>query len=134
MLIDWLLAHGATVSVHDPEAMANVRDIYGDRIEYAENQWDAVNRADALAIVTEWPQYCGIDPGTLRWHMRGAVIFDGRNCLEMASLKHGNFKYFGIGCGERPFKKEHRDATPIGLWTDVADEFASPAEAVLTVG
>ena len=57
VLIDWLLEQGATVHVHDPEAMENVRAEYGDKLTYAAKPMHALDGADALAIMTEWGDY-----------------------------------------------------------------------------
>src|SRR5690606_14953349 len=55
--IDELLKLGAKIKAHDPEAMDNVRNIYGDKIELCNNQYEALEGADALLIVTEWPVF-----------------------------------------------------------------------------
>lgn len=112
-LIDWLLDRGATVCVHDPVAMPKVRALYGERIEYAQEHWDAVRKADALAIVTEWSQYRRMNPGTLRWHLSSTAIFDGRNCLDLEDVRTGNFTYFGVGRGDPPAVQQFNDTMPI---------------------
>ena len=57
VLIDWLLSQGAAVQVHDPEAMENVRQLYGDKLTYCDKPMKALDGADALAIMTEWGDY-----------------------------------------------------------------------------
>ena len=97
MLIDRLLADGAKLQVHDPEAMENVRRDYGDRLVYAEHPYDALDGADALAIVTEWKQFLRPDLDEMRKPMKTPVIFDGRNLYEPAQMKAAGFTYHCIG-------------------------------------
>ncbi len=96
-LIERLLAGGATVRVHDPEAMANVRALYGDRLEYADNPLDALDRADCLAIVTEWGDYRRPDFDAMGERMKACVIFDGRNLYAPAEMRTRGFVYHAIG-------------------------------------
>ena len=58
--------------------------------------------------MTDWPRYCGVSAGHLRWHLTQPVIFDGRNCLkELKQVRFHTFPYYGIGCGdELPSTKE----------------------------
>lgn len=79
VLLDWLITQGATVQVHDPEAMGNVRQMYGDKLVYCSKPLDALDRADALAIMTEWGDYQRPDFKDMAARMRAPVIFDGRN-------------------------------------------------------
>jgi UDPglucose 6-dehydrogenase len=74
-----LVAAGATVIAHDPAALENLAAELGDTVECAENMYDAVKGADALAGCTEWHDYQTPDFERIREHMRQAVIFDGRN-------------------------------------------------------
>jgi len=96
-LIERLLAGKATVRVHDPEAMANVRAIYGERLEYAETPLDALDEADCLAIVTEWGDYRHPDFDAMAKRMRARVIFDGRNLYPPAEMAARGFAYHAIG-------------------------------------
>jgi UDPglucose 6-dehydrogenase len=109
VLLDRLLAAGAEVVVHDPEAMDNVRAIYGDRLRYETNKWDAARKANALVVMTDWREYVGVDPGTLRWYLGDAVIFDGRNCLKRHELAYGDFLHYGIGQGPQPDQVDDSD-------------------------
>jgi len=97
VLIDWLLSKGAHVRVHDPEAVANVRAIYGDRIQYAQQPMSALEAADALAINTEWNEYRKPDFAEMRRLMAGPVIFDGRNLYDMEEASRTGFTYYSIG-------------------------------------
>jgi UDPglucose 6-dehydrogenase len=96
-LIDRLLAGGALVSAHDPEAMPNVRALYGDRIRFASSPLEALDGAECLAIVTEWGDYRRPDFDEMARRMRGAVIFDGRNLYQPAEMRARGFSYFAIG-------------------------------------
>jgi UDPglucose 6-dehydrogenase len=96
-LIDALLARGAKLRVHDPEAMENVRQLYGPKLTYCEQRDEAIEGADALAILTEWKHFINPDFKQLRKLMRGAVIFDGRNLYRPERMTEAGFKYYSIG-------------------------------------
>lgn len=97
MLIDELLAAGATVAVHDPVAMPNVRAIYGDRVTFCEHHYDVLEGADALLICTEWPEFRNPDFDYLKHKLKKPLIFDGRNLWEAHAMRERGFEYFGIG-------------------------------------
>jgi UDPglucose 6-dehydrogenase len=97
VLVDWLLAQKAVVKVHDPEAMPNVEAIYGDKLTYCKKQMDALDGADALAIMTEWGDYQRPDFAEIMRRMRAPVIFDGRNLYEPEMMHSHGFKYHSIG-------------------------------------
>ena len=71
MLIDALLAAGVKVRVHDPEAMANVREIYGDKLDYCDRPYGALEGADGLVIVTEWQEFRNPDFEVMRRLLAG---------------------------------------------------------------
>jgi UDPglucose 6-dehydrogenase len=96
-LIDFLLAEGVKVRVHDPEAMANVRAIYGDKIVYCDRPYGALEGADGLAIVTEWQEFRNPDFEVMRRLMKEKVIFDGRNLYEPKVPAGFGFAYYSIG-------------------------------------
>ena len=96
-LIDKLLERGANVRVHDPEAMEHVRQTHGERLVYAESKYDALNGADALAIMTEWKQFVHPDFDEMRRRMKEPVIFDGRNLYEPDLIRSHGFTYHSIG-------------------------------------
>jgi UDPglucose 6-dehydrogenase len=101
-LIDDLLAAGAKVKVYDPEAMSNVRTIYGDRLIYAEDTIDALENTDALMVMTEWGVFRNPDFQVLKEKINDAIIFDGRNLYDAAELAEVGFQYYSIG---RPTQK-----------------------------
>ena len=96
-LLDHLLAGGAKVTVHDPEARENVRAIYGDRIAYAEGPMEALDGAECLAIVTEWGDYRRPDFDEMQSRMAARVIFDGRNLYSPSEMRSRGFTYHCIG-------------------------------------
>jgi UDPglucose 6-dehydrogenase len=100
-LIDELLPLGVTFRVHDPEAMANVRAIYGDKLVYCDRPYGALEEADALVIVTEWPQFRNPDFEIMRRLLKNPVVFDGRNLFDPRAMEGAGFAYYGIGRGRR---------------------------------
>jgi UDPglucose 6-dehydrogenase len=96
-IIDELLNEKATVAVYDPEAMAGARARYGDRIEYAESSYGALQGADALVIATEWNEFRKPDFGLMKSLMRKAVLFDGRNIFDPRKMRERGFLYHSIG-------------------------------------
>ena len=97
VLIDRLLAAGARVQVHDPVAQENVRALYGDRLTYCGHHYEALEGADALAIVTEWNEFRNPDFGYMQRKMKQPVIFDGRNLYDPRRMRELGFDYSGIG-------------------------------------
>ena len=97
VLIDRLLELGSSVRVYDLAAADNVRAIYGDRLEYAATPADALDGADALAIVTEWGDFRAPDFTEMARRMASPVIFDGRNLYDPADMKEIGFTYYAIG-------------------------------------
>jgi len=97
VLIDELLARGAKLHVHDPEAEGNVKAIYGGRLTYAPNPIAALSGADALAINTEWPAYRQPDFAAMRMAMAARLIFDGRNLYGLDQMAAEGFEYYSIG-------------------------------------
>ncbi len=95
--IEALLAEGATVSVYDPEAMKNVRDITGDKISYCVDEYHAAEGADAIFIMTEWPLFRTPDFEKLSKDLKGKVIFDGRNLYEPDAMTELGYSYYSIG-------------------------------------
>jgi len=96
-LIDGLLAAGATVVAHDPAAMPECRRRLGDRIRYADTNYDALDGADALVIVTDWNEYRHPDFNRMKQALRRPVIIDGRNLYNPDRLRSLGFVYDSIG-------------------------------------
>lgn len=95
--IDALLKEGAIVNVHDPEAMENVKKIYGDKINYFGTPGEAAAEADALFIATEWPEFRSLDFDQVGSMMKNRVIFDGRNLYDLNTMKGLGFIYISVG-------------------------------------
>lgn len=95
--IKGLLAAGATIRVYDPAAMENIKAIFGDKLFYAENQYETLEGADALGIVTEWKQFKEADLNKIKMGLNSPVIFDGRNIFDTSDLNQQGFYYESIG-------------------------------------
>ncbi|MCR8559157.1 UDP-glucose/GDP-mannose dehydrogenase family protein [Mucilaginibacter sp. BJC16-A38] len=96
-IIDELLAAGANVIAYDPEGMPNVKKILGDKITYATDRYSALENADALLIVTEWPVFRTPDFDFMKEKLKAPVIFDGRNLYDLDRMKDYGFYYNSIG-------------------------------------
>jgi UDPglucose 6-dehydrogenase len=96
-MIESLLHEGAQVTAFDPEAMLNVQSIIGDKINYADNEYSALENADALLICTEWGIFRNPDFNRIKNLMNDAVIFDGRNLFEIDEMSERGFFYSSIG-------------------------------------
>ena len=97
VLVEALLGAGATVRVHDPAALETARRHLGDRVTYAPHAFDALDGADALAIVTEWLEYRNPDFARMKQLMRRPLIVDGRNLYQPERLGKLGFTYDSIG-------------------------------------
>ena len=97
VIIDALLNEGCHISAFDPEAMPNVRNKVGDKINYADNMYDVLKEADALVICTEWSIFRTPDFNKMNSLMNNNVIFDGRNLYDVQDLESMNFNYYSIG-------------------------------------
>jgi UDPglucose 6-dehydrogenase len=96
-LIKELTAAGATVTAFDPEGMPNVKQLLGNKISFAENQYDALNNADALIIATEWSVFRTPDFDQVTSKLKNKVIFDGRNVYGNDQMKQLGYHYESIG-------------------------------------
>ena len=96
-IIDALLSEGASVVAYDPEAIKNVRNQLGNAIGYAEDQYSALEGADALIIATEWSEFRTPDFEKISSILTNKVIFDGRNVFDLNQMKELGFYYVSIG-------------------------------------
>ncbi|MCP4439263.1 MAG: UDP-glucose/GDP-mannose dehydrogenase family protein [Aureispira sp.] len=96
-LIDELLKGGAKIQAYDPEAMDNVKEIYGDKISFTNSKYEATKDANALVIVTEWNVFRTPDFDEIKHHIKDNVIFDGRNLFSLDQLKEVGIQYYSIG-------------------------------------
>jgi UDPglucose 6-dehydrogenase len=92
-----LLEAGAEIAAFDPEAMPNIKAIFGDKITLVENEYDALKNADALAIVTEWTEFRTPDLDKMAELMKTKIIFDGRNLYNLKTLEEQGWYYNSIG-------------------------------------
>ncbi|MEM5777733.1 MAG: UDP-glucose/GDP-mannose dehydrogenase family protein [Candidatus Aenigmatarchaeota archaeon] len=92
-IINFLLSKGFEIKAYDPKASENAKQIFGNRIYYASDIYDALNESDGLVLLTEWEEFKDIDWDKAKKQMKNKVIFDGRNFLNPPR----DFNYFGIG-------------------------------------
>ena len=99
VLIEGLIACGASVKAYDPVAMDEARRLYQNerRLHYATSPMDALQGADALAIVTEWKEFRSPDFDAIKATLKSPVIFDGRNLYEPATVRRHGLEYYAIG-------------------------------------
>jgi len=96
-IIDALTKAGATITAYDPEAMANVQAQVGNQIQYADNQYQALENADALIIATEWSEFRTPDFELMEQKIKNKIIFDGRNLFDVARMASLGYYYESIG-------------------------------------
>lgn len=96
-IIDELLKDGASVTVFDPQAIDNFKKLFGEKVSYVQSQYDALNDADALLIVTEWSVFRTPDFDRIESLMANKVIFDGRNLYDLQKMIDCGFYYNSIG-------------------------------------
>jgi UDPglucose 6-dehydrogenase len=96
-MIEALLDAGANISAYDPEALPNVKNSLGAKIDYASDEYSALSGADALLICTEWGIFRNPDFTRMKSLMKDAVLFDGRNLFEIGEMNDKGFYYCSIG-------------------------------------
>ncbi|MBI1247579.1 nucleotide sugar dehydrogenase [bacterium] len=97
-LLSYLVDKGAKIHIHDPEAMDNVKQLFGDKIQsYCKSEMVAIEGADCLAINTEWNEYRTPDFKRLKEKMKTPTIFDGRNLFDLGTMERFGFTYFSVG-------------------------------------
>lgn len=96
-IIDELLAAGAQVRAYDPEAIKNVKQIYGDKVYFAKDEYDALTGADFLVIATEWNEFRSPDFDKIGSMLKEKLIFDGRNLYNLSTIKELGYTYYSIG-------------------------------------
>ncbi|MDR1024041.1 MAG: UDP-glucose/GDP-mannose dehydrogenase family protein [Prevotellaceae bacterium] len=92
-----LLEHGAVVAVYDPVAMDEAKKYVGSSVAYSQSADEALKDAEALALMTEWPEFRTFDYDTAKLLMKTPAVFDGRNIYDPAEMKIHGFTYYGIG-------------------------------------
>jgi UDPglucose 6-dehydrogenase len=96
-LIDLMIEAGVEIIAFDPEAIPNVQRLYGDKIQFATNEYDVLNQVDALVICTEWSIFRNPDFNRMKELMNDAVVFDGRNLFDLEEMSSKGFYYNSIG-------------------------------------
>jgi UDPglucose 6-dehydrogenase len=101
VIIDKLLSEGAKVKAYDPVAIEEAKRILGDKIEYADDLYDALIDSDGLLLLTEWPEFKIPNFKVIKKLLNKPVIFDGRNVYDVEEVKSYGFNYYGIGLGDK---------------------------------
>ena len=96
-LIDALLDEGVSICAHDPAAVEHARALLGNRIDYAETNYEALAGADALVVVTDWNEYRNPDFERVKRTLRQPVIVDGRNLYDVQKMRELGVRYYSIG-------------------------------------
>jgi hypothetical protein len=96
-LIDALLGEGVSICAHDPAAMDHTRTLVGNRIDYAETNYEALEGADALVVVTDWNEYRHPDFARVKRTLKQPVIVDGRNLYDPEKMREHGIRYYSIG-------------------------------------
>jgi UDPglucose 6-dehydrogenase len=97
VIIDKILNAGGKVKAFDPVAMPETKHSIGDIIEYSKNEYDALENADALLIVTEWADFRSPNFEKIKKALINPIIFDGRNIYDTKELNELGFEHYGIG-------------------------------------
>jgi len=97
ILIEQLIEAGAKIKAYDPAAMHEAKKQLGDKIEFCSDPYEAIEGADAMALMTEWSEFHLPEFSRMAELMKSKVIFDGRNIYDPAELKRLGFTYYGIG-------------------------------------
>ena len=97
VIVEALLAAGASLAVHDPEALDRARQLFGTRVSYHLGNYEALDGVDALLIVTEWNEFRRPDFARMRSVMKTPVIFDGRNLYDPRLVDQEGFRYYSVG-------------------------------------
>ena len=96
-VIQHLLDNGVHVKAYDPEAMENMQELFGDKVEWCVDPVRCAAGSDAVAIVTDWLLFETLDFGKIKAVMNQPVIFDGRNCLHRSDMNKHGFRYYPMG-------------------------------------
>ena len=97
VIIKKLLEYGASITAYDPAANETAKFDLGNSIIYAENEYTALEKADALLVLTEWNEFRNPDFNIIKASLKQPIIFDGRNIFDPVKMKELRFTYFGIG-------------------------------------
>ncbi|WP_276496867.1 UDP-glucose dehydrogenase family protein [Pontibacter litorisediminis] len=106
VLIEKLLGAGAKVRAYDPVAMKEARHTLGESIEYGKDEYETLIDADALLLVTEWPEFRSPNFNVVGKLMREKTVFDGRNIYDAQEMRERGFSYYGIGVKQQQVAEE----------------------------
>jgi UDPglucose 6-dehydrogenase len=109
-VIEFLLSKGANVRAHDYKGMENMKALFKEQVEWSPDPVTAAAGADAVALVTDWPQYTTLPFRKISATMNTPLIFDGRNCLNRDVMRENGFQYYPIGrpAVENALRLKHR--------------------------
>jgi UDPglucose 6-dehydrogenase len=109
-IIRYLLDKGAVIRATDPKAIQNMKAVFQDEVEWCHDPVTAAAGTDAVALLTDWPQYCTLPFRKIAATMNRPIIFDGRNCLHRDVMRENGFQYYPIGRPfvETPLRLRHR--------------------------
>ncbi len=96
-IVEALLNAGASVAVHDPQALDNARAVFGDRVSYHDDAYETLRGAEALVTVTEWMEYRSPDFERIRADLKQPLVFDGRNIYDAKTMARYNLEYYSVG-------------------------------------
>ena len=96
-IINFLLEFGAKVQAYDPKGFEQAKEIWGDKITYAKNSYEALENADCMLLLTEWNEFRSPDFDRIKDLLKEPVIFDGRNQYDGERLKQRGFEYHCVG-------------------------------------
>lgn len=113
VIIDMLLEEGAKVQAYDPVAMPEAKHMIGDKVTFVDDAASATKGADALLLITEWPEFRLPDWSEIKENMKGHVIFDGRNIYTANEMMDSGFEYFGIGRYAGGLKKKETEEVTV---------------------
>ena len=97
VVISKLLEMGASIAAYDPVAIEEARKIFGDRVDFHQDNYEVLRDADALLLITEWNLFRNPNFERMSGLMNQPVIFDGRNQYNPEEMNRIGFTYFGIG-------------------------------------
>ena len=99
VVINGLLARGASITAYDPVAMEEAKKIFANEpgVRFASSTTGALDGADALIIVTEWKEFRSPDFDDMKKRLKSPVVFDGRNLYDPAMMREAGIEYFSMG-------------------------------------
>jgi UDPglucose 6-dehydrogenase len=97
LLVQALLQEGCHLCAYDPAAMERAREVFGEKVEFVTNSYDAAKAADALLILTDWEEFATLDLAQIKQKMRYPIVIDGRNLYRPETMAALGFSYYSVG-------------------------------------